>query len=147
MTPRQISIPAPPQFPEIAKLQSLLAPVKTKMREESIVVRDRLRNNVDEIPDYNHAIYIGARELAILDALRLLRNLPKKAQSAHEVLDEFQSRINDEVDEALTRKTLQNDYEKMLGKGTEEGFAIVQEMLDSVHPRQLALAPAETVNA
>lgn len=143
MTPiRQRTIPTPPQFPEIVKLQSLLEPLKTKMREESAVIRDRLRNHVDEVPDYDHAVYVGARELAILDALRVLRNLPNKAQSSTELLNEFQRKIDLEVADARRLQTLQNEYEKRLGKGGAEGLALVQEILDTIHPRALALESA-----
>jgi len=140
---RQVTIPTPPQFAEVAKLQSLLEPIKAQMRVESL----ELRNSKNENPDYNHYIYVGSRELAILDTLRFLRNLAKDGDSAKDILDQLQSRIAAEVDQALTRKTLKNDYEKMLGKGAEEGYAIVQEKLDSVRPKQHELELAASTEA
>lgn len=140
---RQVTIPTPPQFAEVAKLQSLLEPIKAEMRVES----QKLRNSKNENPDYNHYIYVGSRELAILDSLRFLRNIAKDGNSASQILDKFQARISVEVDEALTRKTLQNDYEKMLGKGAEEGYIIVQEKLDSVRSKLMELEVREPSEA
>jgi hypothetical protein len=129
---RQVAIPTTPQFPQVAKLNASLEVAKKELRAESLV----LRNSADEDRDYNHFIYVGSKELAVIDSLRFLRNLAGRS-SAEDILSEFQTRINDEVELAVTRKTLLNDYEKMLGKGAQEGYAIVQEKLDALWTPEL----------
>lgn len=132
------ALPVAPQFPQIARLQESLEPYKKQMREDSLV----LRNAPQEGRDYNEYIYVGSRELAILDSMRFLRNLSKGETTSDEILSNFQARINEEIAEAHTRLGLQNDYEKMLGKGATEGYAIVQQKLDEINAdarRELAL--------
>lgn len=134
---RQPATPAPHPVPkEVAELQRLLEEYKKSMREESLA----LRNSPEEGRDYNHFILVGSRELAILDSLRFLRGLTMPVgATAKQVFDGFQERVDAEVAEAEIRKTLLNDYEKMLGQGAEEGYAIVQKLVDSVRPEKLAI--------